>query len=155
VWGVKVTAIAKALGYWGKFGSLEAQLLSESLDIATLTHMTIIDTKGDINKYPHYKQVLFTFLDVAYTTILNKQNWNCDWVIVREVVIPHEGDEHELGDEEDSKDDDMRVKKKGKRPNNIGNLKGSMTPHLNLNHNHKPDTHILRRGLFLHSPHAF
>jgi len=47
----------------------------------------------------------------------------------------------------------MKVKKKGKRPYNMGSLKGSMTPQ--LNHNHKPSTHILRGGLFFHTSNAF
>ena len=40
----------------------------------------------------------------------------------------------------------MKVKKKGKRPNNFGNPKERMIPYLylNHNHNHKPNTHILR-----------
>ena len=120
--------------------------MGENLDIATLVPMTSIDTKGDTNKYPHHKQVLFTFSDGAKTTISNKQNWNYDRVTVKEVVMPREGDE---GDEEMKRVVRMttiKVKKKGKRPTNIGNLKGRMTPHLNLNHNHKPNTHILRWG---------
>jgi len=44
------------------------------LDIATLAHMTIIDTKGDVNKYPHHKQVFFIFPYVARTTTANKQD---------------------------------------------------------------------------------
>jgi len=50
VWGT-ITMIAQALGHGGKFDSLEPHFLRGSLDIATLARMTIIDTKGGINKY--------------------------------------------------------------------------------------------------------
>jgi len=114
------------------------------LDIATIAHMTISGTKGDINKYPHYKQILFTFVEVADIAISNKQNWNYDRVIVREVVMKGKRVVRMMA---------MRVKRRGKRPNNIGNLKEGMTPH--LTHNHKPNTHFLRRGFFIHTPNSF
>ena len=85
-----ITMIAQALGHEGKFGNLKPHFLGESLDMATLAYMTIIDTKGGINKYPHHKQILFTFPEVTCTTISNKRNWNCVRVIVREVVMPRE-----------------------------------------------------------------
>jgi len=59
--GGTITAMAQALGHSGKFSTLEPHLSCGILDIATLAHMTIIDTKGGINKHPHHKQVLFTF----------------------------------------------------------------------------------------------
>ena len=62
-----------SFGAWGKFGSLKPHFLGGSLDIATLAHMTIIDTKGGINKYPHHKQVLFTFPEATRTTISNNE----------------------------------------------------------------------------------
>ena len=63
--GGTVTAIIQALGHEGKFGSLKPRFLGGSLDITTLTHMTIIDTKRGTNKYSRHKQFLFTFLEVA------------------------------------------------------------------------------------------
>jgi len=48
----------------------------------------------------------------------------------------------------------VKVKKKGKRPNNMGDPKRRMTPYFNLNHNrkHKPNTPILRWGAPLPHP---
>ena len=82
--GGTITVIAQALGHERKFGSLEPQFLGGSLNIAILAHATIIDTKGRINKHHHHKQSLFTFSEVARTTISNKRNWNYDRVTVRE-----------------------------------------------------------------------
>jgi len=102
-----ITAIAQALGHWGKLGSPASHFLGGSLDIATLAHMTIINTKGGINKYPYHKQIFFI-------TISNKRKWNCDCTIVREVVMPCEGDEggqegdkgREEGEDDSENDDD-------------------------------------------------
>jgi len=79
-------AIVQVLGYGEKFGTLDPYFLGGNFDIATLAHLTISDTKGSINNYPHQKQVLFTFSNVARTTIANKRNWNCDTMTIREAV---------------------------------------------------------------------
>ena len=70
----------------------------------TLAHITIIDTKDGINKYPYHKQILFTFPEITRTTISNKRNSNCDNVIVREVVMPHEGEERSEDDDKEGED---------------------------------------------------
>ena len=67
-------AIAQALGYGGNFHTLEPNFLDGFLDIATLAHMSILNTRGGTIKYPHHKQILFTFPTVARTTIADKRN---------------------------------------------------------------------------------
>jgi len=101
------------LGDGEKFGSLDPHFLGRHLDIATPTHMTVIDTEGGINKYPHHKQVLSTFSDVDRTTISNKRNWNCNQVIVREVLMPCDGVEDKEGNEEGSEDNDNEGEEEG------------------------------------------
>ena len=102
--------------------------------------MTIINIKGGINKYAHHKQALFTFPNVARTTISNKQNWNCDRVIVREVVMSCERDEGEEG----SEDDDNEGEEERQEAQQHEEPQGENDPRLNLNDSHKPNTHILR-----------
>lgn len=85
------------------FDTLEPHFLGDSLDIATLAHMSILDTDGGTDKYPHYRQILFAFPMAGRTIIANKRNWNCDRVIVREVVLPRDSDE---GEEEQGEYDD-------------------------------------------------
>ena len=53
--GDTFTIIAQALGHGVKFSTPEPYFLGGNLDIAKLAQMTIIDTKGGINKYPHCK----------------------------------------------------------------------------------------------------
>lgn len=93
------TITATALGYGSRLSSLEPYF-----DLGTLHHMHIIDTRGATIRYPHHKQILFTFPDLQRTTISNKRNWNCDQVINRVPVIPTEtqlaADEALLLDEE-------------------------------------------------------
>ena len=87
------------------------------LDIATLAHMSILDTRGGAIKYPHHKQTLFTFPEVARTAIANKKNWNCDRVVIRERVLPpeqegeaqDEEEEFEEGDEGDEGDEEAQA----------------------------------------------
>jgi len=81
-------------------------LLGGVLDIATLTHMSILDTRGGTIKYPHYKQILFTFPAVARTAIANKRNWNCDRIVIRKWVLPLEHEEEEAQDEEEEFDEE-------------------------------------------------
>jgi len=76
--GGTITTIAQALGHGGKFSIRKPHFLGGNVDTAILIHMTITNTEGSINKYPHHKQILFTFLVVARTTIANKRNQNCD-----------------------------------------------------------------------------
>ena len=90
--------------------------------------MTIIDTKGGINKYPHHKQVLFTFADEAQTTISNKRNWNCDRITVREVVLPWEGDKDDEGNEEGSEDDNDEGEEEGQEAYEPGLSQGENDP---------------------------
>ena len=61
--GVEGTSTAIAKLQTMKFAIPKPHLLGGV--IATLANMTIIDTKGGINKYPLHKQMLFTFLDVV------------------------------------------------------------------------------------------
>lgn len=88
--GGTITAIATALGYGSRLSSLEPHFLGGHLDLGTLHHMHIIDTRGTTIRYPHHKQILLTFPDLQRTTISNKRNWNCDQVINRVPVIPTE-----------------------------------------------------------------
>ena len=82
--------------------------------------MTIIDTKDGINKYPHHKQIPFTFSNVAYTTITNRRNWNYDKVIVREVVFPREGDDGDDENEEHSGDNEEEGENEGYSDQAVG-----------------------------------
>jgi len=91
--GATIIAIAESVGHNNKFHSLELQFLGGVLDIATLAHMSILDTRGGTIRYPHHKETLFTFPAVAQTAIANKRNWNCDRVIIRERVLPPEQEE--------------------------------------------------------------
>ena len=121
--GGTITVIAQALGHGGRFGTLEPHFLCGKLYNSTLAHMAIIGTKGGINKYPHHKQVLFTFLDVARITIFNRRNWNCDRAIAREVVLPRDGDDGDEGNEENSEGDEDEGEKEGAwGPSTRGNL---------------------------------
>ena len=86
--GVTITAIAESMGHSSKFHTLESHFLGGFLDIITLAHMSIMDTRGGTIKYPHHEQILFTFPAVARTAITNKRNWNCDWVVIGERVLP-------------------------------------------------------------------
>jgi len=118
--GATITAIAKSLGHNNKFHSLELHFLGGVLDIATLAHKSILDTQGGTIKYPHHKQTLFTFPAVARTAIANKRNWNCDWIIIQERVLPpeqeaeaQEGEEEfeegDKGDEENEGDEEAQA----------------------------------------------
>jgi len=91
--GATITAIAESLGHNNKFHSLESHFLGGVLDIASLAHMSILDTRGGTIRYPHHKETLFTFPAVTRTAIANKRNWNCDRVIIRERVLPPEQEE--------------------------------------------------------------
>jgi len=53
--GGTITTIIEALGHSEKFSSVEPHFLGGSLDIATLTNMCILDTKGGTIKYPLHK----------------------------------------------------------------------------------------------------
>jgi len=97
--GAIITTIAESLGHSGKIHTPELHFLGRSVDISTLAHMSILDTRGGTIKYPHHKQILFTFPVVARTTIANKKNWNCDRVVIRERVWPPEQEEEEVHDE--------------------------------------------------------
>jgi len=44
--GTTITDIAESLGHSGKFYTVEPHLLRGFLDIATLGHMSIVDTRG-------------------------------------------------------------------------------------------------------------
>ena len=99
--GIAITAIAEFLCYSGKFHTLEPRFLGRSLTIATLAHMSILDTSGGTIKYPYHKQILFTFPAVARTIIANKKNWKCDLVVNRERVLSPEWKEEEAQDEEE------------------------------------------------------
>jgi len=61
--------------------------------------MSILDIQGGTIKYPHHKQILFTFPAVARTAIANKRNWNYDRVVIRDRVLPPEREEEEAQDE--------------------------------------------------------
>jgi len=50
VWS-SITAITQVLVHSGKFSILEPHFLGGSLEIATLTHVSILDTKGGTIKY--------------------------------------------------------------------------------------------------------
>ena len=52
--GGTIKVIVQALDHGEKFGTLEPYFLGSSLDIVTLTHMSILDIKGGTNKYPHH-----------------------------------------------------------------------------------------------------
>ena len=108
--GAIITAIAESLGHSNKFHSLESHFLGGALDIATLAHMSILDTKSGTIRYPHHNEILFTFPAVARTAIANKRNWNCDRVIIRERALPPEQEEEaqeedEAFDEEEEEDE--------------------------------------------------
>lgn len=109
-----IMTIVQAFGHGGKFDTLESHFLASSLDIATLAHMSLFDIKGGINKYSHHKQILFSFPAVARITISNKQNWNCDRAIIREVVLQREGDGGKEGKEEHDEDDEVRERRRDK-----------------------------------------
>jgi len=83
-----VIAIAIALGYGDRLSHLKLNFLGGHLDVSTLHHMHIIDTRGDTIRYPHDKQILFTLPNVERTTVTNKRNWNYDRVVIRETVLP-------------------------------------------------------------------
>jgi len=124
--GATITAIAESLGHNGKFHTLEPHFLGGFLDIATLAHMSIIDTWGGTIKYPHHKQILFTFPTMACTVIANKKTWNCDRVVIRERVFPperEEQDEAEDEEEEFSKGDEEDEGYEG----DVGDEKGKDT----------------------------
>jgi len=88
--GGTVTTIATALGYGSRLSSLEPHFLGGHLDLGTLHHMHIIDTRGDTIKYPHHKTILFNLPNPQRTTVANKRNWNCDRRIIRATVLPTE-----------------------------------------------------------------
>jgi len=81
--GVTITAIAESMGHSSKFHTLESHFLGGFLDIITLAHMSILDTRGGTIKYPHHKQILFTFPALTRTATTNKKTWNCDRVVIR------------------------------------------------------------------------
>jgi len=69
-----ITAIANALGYSSWLSTLEPHFLDGHLDLVTLHHIHIIDTRGDTIRYPHHKTILFTLPSVERTPIANKRN---------------------------------------------------------------------------------
>ena len=85
--GATITAIAESLGHSGKFHTLKPHFWGIPQH-CPLAYMSILDNRDGTIKYPHHKQILFTFPTVARTTIVNKKNWNCDWVVIRERVLP-------------------------------------------------------------------
>jgi len=101
-----ITAIAESLGHSSKFHTLESYFLGGVLDIATLAHMSILDTRGGTIRYPHHKETLFTFPAVTRTAIANKRNWNCDRVIIRERILPPEQGEEAQDEEEEFEEGD-------------------------------------------------
>lgn len=115
--GGTITAIAIALGYSSRLSSLEPHFLGGYLDLGTLHHMHIIDTRGDTIRYPHHKTIVFNLPNLQRTTVANKRNWNCDGRIVRATVLPSEeqlaadldldeGEEGEESEEESEEGDD-------------------------------------------------
>ena len=104
--GATIIAITESLGHNSKFHTLESHFFGGALDIATLAHMPILDTQGGTIKYPHHKQILFTFPAVPRTAIANKRNWNCDRVVIGERVLPLEHEEEEAQDEEEEFDEE-------------------------------------------------
>ena len=72
--GATITAIAESLGHNSKFRTLESHFLGGVLDIAILPHISVLGTQGGTIKYPHHKQILFTFPTVARSAIANKGN---------------------------------------------------------------------------------
>ena len=72
--GGTITAIAIALGYSSRLSTLEPHFLGGHLDLVTLHHMHIIDTRRDTIRYPHHKTILFTLPTIERTTVANKRN---------------------------------------------------------------------------------
>ena len=72
--GGTVTAIANALGYSSSLPALAPHFLGGHLDLGTLHHMHIIDTRGDTIQYPHHKTILFTLPNTDRTMVANKRN---------------------------------------------------------------------------------
>ena len=95
--------------------------------------MTIFHTTGGINKYPHHKQVLVTFPNVARATIFNKRNLNCDRVIIWVVVLPRDGDEVMRKTRRLVRMMKVKVRKKVTMPDN------AMDPKLRMNQCNKPN----------------
>ena len=108
--GGTVTAIAIALGHTSKLPTLEPHFLGGHLDLGSLHHMHIIDTRGATIRYHHHGATLFTLPNVERTTVNNKRNWNCDRCIIRATVLPAEeqlpADEDAECDEKEDEDVD-------------------------------------------------
>lgn len=117
--GGTVTAIANALGYSSRLSALEPHFLGGHLDLGTLHHMHIIDTRGDTIQYPHHKTILFTLPTAERTAVANKRNWNSDRQIIMATVLPRdeqlaadedlevdEGDDEEYDEEAEEEDID-------------------------------------------------
>jgi len=125
--GATITTIAEPLGHHSKFRTLESHFLGGVLDIATLAHMSILDTKGGTIRYPHHKETLFTFPVVTRTAIANKRKWNCDRVIIRERILPSEQeeeaqDEEDEFEEEDEGDEGDEGNEEAKKPHQLATL---------------------------------
>jgi len=88
--GGTVTAISIALGYGDRFSHLKPHFLGGQFGVGTLHHMHIINTRGDAIRCPHHKHILFIPPNVARTTVTNRRKLNCDQLIVRAIVLPHE-----------------------------------------------------------------
>jgi len=73
-----ITAIAKGIGFGGKFGILEAHFTGRILELATLVHMKINLIKGDAHCYPYHRKTLFNFLNVRGTTLADRGNLSYD-----------------------------------------------------------------------------
>jgi len=111
----------------GTFGTLEPHLLGKNLDITTLAHMTIIDTKEDINKYAPSTNTFYS-PDVARTTISNRRNQNYKRVIVREVVLPQDGDEDDEVNEENTEGGEDEGEEEGHEAYQPGGTQGENDP---------------------------
>jgi len=103
--GGTVTSITNALGYSLRLSTLKHHFLGGHLDLSTLHHMYIIDTRGDTVRYPHHKTIFFTLPNVECTMVANKRNWNCDQRIVRITVLPRK--------EQSTADEDIEFDEEG------------------------------------------
>jgi len=127
--GGTVIAIAIALGHSSKLPTLEPHFLGGHLDLGTLHHMHIIDTRGATIRYSHHGATLFTLPNVEHTTIANKRNWNYDCRIIRANVLSVEEqlpankdaeyDEEEGEDDDEEEGNDVDAGRRGPAPKDI------------------------------------
>jgi len=101
--GGTVMAIAIALGHNLRLSTLEPHLLGGHVDIGTLHHVHIIDTRGETITYPRHKTILFTLPNVERTAVTNKRNWDGDRSIIRPTVLLRE---EQLAEDQDDEYDE-------------------------------------------------